>query len=223
MLVAGDLIKKCSITLKDPDFVRWTQDELLAYLNEAQKEIARNPGANTKSVLLKLVEGTKQALPDDTYILATIIRNWVDEEPREPVRITTRALLDAFEPHWHVCPKQQLVENYVYDDRTPRSFFVYPPNDGTGEVELLYSAIPPALTSITDVLELRDEFETPLMMFMLYRAYTVDSDYSAGLQLAAQFYSTYSSSLSAALSAIGASTPNAALGKGAVKGNGGSE
>lgn len=223
MLVAGDLVKKCSITLKDPEFVRWSEAELLAYLDEAQKEIARNPGANTKSVLLSLIEGTKQALPDDTYILVSIVRNWVDDEPRNPVRITTRALLDAFEPEWHVTPRQQLVENYVYDDRTPRTFFVYPPNDGTGQVELLYSGIPPRITSVEDVLELRDEFETPLMMFMLYRAYTVDSDYSAGLGLASQFYSSYTASLNTALNAVGASTPNASLGKGAAKGNGGTE
>lgn len=225
MLVAESIITKCSVTLKDPDYVRWGKEELLSYLDEAQKEIARNPGANVKEAVLELDEGTKQALPENCFLLASVIRNWDedDEIPAFPVRITTRSLLDAFEPGWHMCPKRRVVENYIYDDRTPDVFFVYPPNDGTGKVDVMYSAIPATLTDVSDQLELKDEFEPALINYVLYRAYTKDSDYSAGLQLAAQFYTAYSSGLTAALQAIGVSTPNAALAKGAVKGNGGTE
>lgn len=224
MLVAEDLINKCSVTLKDPEFVRWTKDELLSYLDEAQREIARTPGANVKTVMHSLVEGTKQAMPDDAYAMLTITRNWSEcDNPTLPVRITTRALLDSFNPFWHMDPCTAVVENYVYDDRTPREFFVYPPNDGYGTVELMYCAIPEKLTSITDSLELREEFEVPLMMYTLYRAYTKDSDYSAGLQLASSFYTSYMSSLQAVMQQKGMATPNASLVQGAVKPNGGTE
>ena len=223
MLVAGDIIEKCAITLKDPDYVRWTQDELLMYLDEGQREIARNPGAYVKTTILSLVEGTKQVMPEDSNQLMTVVRNFDGDEPREPVRITTRELLDAFEPDWHVCPKQQIVENYVYDDRNPTVFFVYPPNDGSGEVEIQYNAIPPKLTKTTDTLSLRDEFETPLRMYVLYRAYTKDSDYAPGLNLANTFFQSYVQGTTGVLQARGTNTPNTALVSGAVNGNGGTE
>ena len=223
MLVAGDLITKCAITLKDPEYVRWSQDELLMYLDEGQREIARNPGAYVKTVILTMVEGTKQAMPDDSNQLMTVVRNFDGEEPRDPVRITTRELLDSFEPNWHTSPKRQLVENYVYDDRNPTVFFVYPPNDGTGSVEIQYNAVPPKLTKVTDSLSLRDEFETPLRMYVLYRAYTKDSDYSSGLNLANTFFQSFVQGTTAVLEARGTNTPNTALVSGAVNGNGGTE
>lgn len=224
MLVAGDIIKKCSITLKDPDNVRWLQDELLGYLDEAQREISRVPGAYTKIVLHELSEGTKQQLPAEAVKLLSVLRNWNDDdEPCDPVVITTRSLLDAFDPDWHTCPRRQFVDNYIYDDRSPDVFFVYPPNDGTGRVELMYAANPEKLSSVNDVLVLHDEFETPLVMYVLYRAYNKDSDYSAGLQMATSFYTAYTSSLQSAMQSAGTTTPNAALVAGAVKPNGGTE
>lgn len=225
MLVAGDLIKKCSITLKDPEFVRWTEDELLAYLDEAHREIARvAPGSYVKTVVQDLVKGSKQALPADAFLLVSVVRNMTElDEPCEPVRITTRALLDSFEPHWHMCPQRRLAENYVYDDRTPKVYYVYPPNDGSGHVEVMYNAIPEKLTAISDVLVLRDEFETPLMMYVLYRAYNKDSDYSPGLQIASSYYQSYMTSVQQAMQAAGMKTPNTNLIKGAVKPNGGTE
>ena len=225
MLVAGDLIKKCSITLKDPEFVRWTEDELLAYLDEAHREIARvAPGSYVKTVVQDLVKGSKQALPADAFLLVSVVRNMTElDEPCEPVRITTRALLDSFEPHWHMCPHRRLAENYVYDDRTPKVYYVYPPNDGSGHVEVMYNAIPEKLTAISDVLVLRNEFETPLMMYVLYRAFCKDSDYSAGLEVASNSYQSYTVSLKQAMDAVGTKTPNTNLIKGAVKPNGGTE
>lgn len=224
MLVASDLINKCSVTLKDTEFVRWTKEELLSYLDEAQREVARTPGANVKTVIQSLEEGTQQSMPEDAYALLTIVRNWNDYgEPTLPVRITTRALLDSFNPYWHMDPCTTVVENYVYDDRHPREFFVYPPNDGFGAVEMMYTAIPAKLTSVSAKLALRDEYEVPLIMYMLYRAYTKDSDYSAGLQLASTYYTMYTSSLQAVSQQKAAATPNASLAKGAVSPNGGTE
>lgn len=225
MLVAGDIIKKCAISLKDTGFVRWTESELLAYLDEAQREVARNPGAYTKTVIQDLAEGSKQALPADTFLLVTVVRNWNDEgHPTLPVRITTRSLLDSFAPAWHIQEKQSsVVENYVYDDRTPMVYFVYPPNDGTGHVELVYNAVPEKVSKFTDVLAVRDVFEAPLVMYVLYRAYSKDSDYSAGLQLATTYFTAYTTSLQTALQSVGSSTPNASLVAGAIKPNGGTE
>lgn len=211
MLVAGRIIEECAWTLKDSSFARWSQDELLKYLSDGQKEVARQPGAYPKTILLNLVEGTKQLLPVDTFCLVQVVRNWADGAPRSPVRITSRTLLDSFEPNWHTKPHRREVESYTYDERTPGVFFVYPPNDGNGCVECVYSAIPDDLTSVKDVLVVRDEFETALLYYVLYRAYTKDSDYSAGTQLATQFYNSYTQSLAQAASMIGGSSPNVVL------------
>lgn len=209
---AKELLDRITKTLQDPDYVRWNKEELLDWISEAQIAIARTPGAYSKVSVISLKQGTRQELPADAWELLTITRN-VDEDgvPLTPVRITTRSLLDAYFPQWHMLAERPLVENYVYDDRFPRMFSVYPPNDGTGRVEAIYAGIPAPITDETTEIELDDTFVPALLSYALYRATSKDSDYAPGTQNAAAWYQSYQSELSQGMQTRGQVTPNAAL------------
>lgn len=223
---ASDILAKAVIVLKDPDYVRWPEDELLGWLSEAQVATARVPGAYSIHKVIDLKEGTRQSLPEDAWALVTILRN-VDEDgetPITPVRVVTRALLDSCIPRWHMGPRKMLAENYVYDEREPRIFYVYPPNNGYGKVEAVYQGIPPALTSVDDEIVLDDSYAPALLSYVLYRAFSKESDYSPGIGNASSYFSAYNNELSAALQARGMTTPNDALDAGSPRNsNGGTE
>lgn len=224
MTIALDIMERAAKTLQDPEYVRWTKPEMLEWLSEAQVAIARTPGAYSKVKIIPLVEGTKQSIPEDGWSLLTVTRNFdLEDVPLTPVRLVTRSLLDAVVPTWHLERPEQLVENYIYDDRFPKQFFVYPPNDGSGQVEVIYMGIPVPLTDEKQKLELDDTFVPALVSYVLFRAFSKESDYSSGAQSAAQYFQAYSSELVAAMQARGQTTPNASLMPGPVGSNGGTE
>lgn len=224
MTQAKDILTSAARVLQDPEFVRWTKPEMLVWLSEAQIAVVRVPGTYTKTEVVRLKTGDRQQLPPRAWQLVSVSHN-VDEDgtPLGVVRLTTRSLLDSYEPDWHSMTPRQLVENYVCDDRSPREFWVYPPNDGEGRVEISYMAIPEKITSETDEIELDETFDPALLSYVLYRAFSKDSDYAAGLQMATSYFQAYSQELTNALQARGAATPNAALIPGVANANGGTE
>jgi hypothetical protein len=140
---AKDVIDRATYLLKDDDNVRWERAEMLRYVNEAERAIVRlQPAANYVKAVVKLSEGTDQHIPEDGLSLLTVIRN-VDDEGfgGDPVRLATRSIFDSM-MSWHSAKEKTVVENYIYDDRTSTEFFVYPPNDGYGAVELMYAKLP---------------------------------------------------------------------------------
>lgn len=220
-----ELLGRVTRTLQDPDYVRWNKEELIAWASEAQVAIARTPGAYSKRAVVRMKEGTVQHLPDDAWELLSVTRN-VDEDgvPLTPVRLTTRSLLDAYFPQWHMISERPLVENYVYDDRFPKEFSVYPPNDGSGSVELVYAAIPAELSSEDDELVLDDSYVPALVSYVLYRATSKESDYAPGAQNAAAWYQSYTGEIQQSVQGRGQVTPSSSLMPGqTVNANGGTE
>jgi hypothetical protein len=91
------------------------------------------------------------------------------------------------------------VESYSYDPRNPLQFYVYPPNLGTGFVELSYSAVPAAVATAGDNITINDLYAYCLVDYMLYRAFSMDAEHAANAARAVAHYQAF-------LSALGAST-----------------
>ena len=82
--------------------------------------------------------GTRQSLPPDGVQLLDVVRNL----PGRAVRIVMREILDAQLPDWHSDAATTVVKHFCYSEQNLKTFYVYPPNTGTGTVELVYSAAP---------------------------------------------------------------------------------
>jgi len=162
--------------VQDPNNVRWPVAELLRWLNDGQRTIVIHvPSAYVQSSDVSLVEGSKQTLPNDGLLLLDIPKNTIGD--KRAIRLIKRELLDAELPEWHNEDTTSEVLHYMYDHRNPKEFYIYPPNDGDGEVQIIYSAVPPTLTG-TDAIGIDDIYIGALLDYILYRIYLKDSDYS---------------------------------------------
>jgi hypothetical protein len=93
----------------------------------------------------------------------------------------------------------------MYDARDPKVFYVYPPAASTGaSVELVYSAYPTDITepadgavysAVSGNISLPDIYGNVLADYILYRAYTKDSEYAGNAQRAQAHYAAFQAAL----------------------------
>lgn len=193
---------------------RWTDSELLKWLSDGQRSVvAFAPSASSTDAVLQLASGTKQSIPSDGHMLLTIVRNTdvTGTTGGRVCRIVTRELLDAQNPDWHNSSNSTTVQNYIFDPMEPKKFYVYPPNDGTGYVECVYSVMPSDLTSVSDVLDVQDIYQTALVDYVLFRAHQKDSDFAAGQAVAQNYLQLFLSYMGQGEASQVASNPNLQL------------
>lgn len=213
-ILASAIIAKASTQLIDPTNTRWTVSEMLGWLSDGQRAIcALKPNSNNKVAVIPMVSGTKQTIPSDGWFLLGVYRNMgtTGTTPGAVVRISSRELMDAFNPNWHFDPAATAVEDYVFDLQDQTVFYVYPPSDGTGYIEINYAAIPVELASSSTPIQLADIFEPLLLDYVLYRANAKDAGYAPGLQLSSAYYQSFMAAVTGKDTAELQSNPNLGL------------
>lgn len=182
-IVAQTLIDKAQIVIQDTTAVRWTETELLGWLNDGQREIVlHRPDAYTKSISHTLtVSETKQTIPTDGIRVIDVVRNLGGN--KSAIRNIKREILNDQIPDWHSASPSATVQHFTYDDRDPTRFYVYPvqPASNPGSVELVYSCAP-ADVAIGAAIAIPDTFANALIDYMLYRAYQKDVEYAGNEQ-----------------------------------------
>lgn len=150
----------------DPQFGRWPEDELLAWLQEAEGVLFKFlPSAGSRLDGFKLEPGTRQSialiqpgrLKPGTGITPTMpvlgdtllgaVRNLGEDglTPGRAIRTIDRDAIDGVDPMWHT-RTGPFVTGLVYDPSTPRDFYVTPgvPAGASRWIEIAYTAQPPA-------------------------------------------------------------------------------
>jgi len=179
----------------DDTGIRWTDTELVSYINDAQREVVLyKPDAVTRNENLSLVSGTKQTLPPTSIRLLSVVRNNTTTSKRS-VRPVPRETLDRFKPDWHSEPQTEEVQHFTFDDTDQKHFYVYPPNNGDGEIEIQYTKHPDVV-SPSDNLEVADAYGNAILDYTLYRAFAKDGDVPAESQRSATHYQSFLASLS---------------------------
>jgi len=190
-----DVLTRARLQLMDDTGIRWTDDELVAYVNDAQREIVLyKPDAVTRNENLALVLGTKQSLPAESIRLLTVVRNNSSTNKRS-IRPVPRETLDRFKPDWHGETAVAEVQHFIFDDTDQKHFYVYPPNNGDGEVEILYTKHPDTVTA-SDNLEVADGYANTILDYVLYRAFSKDADIPSSSQRANVYYQGFMNSIS---------------------------
>lgn len=215
-VAASAILTRARDVLIDTGATRWTDPELLRWLNDGQRTIVMAvPSANSKRQTLSLAAGTRQAVPATSYMLLGCDRNNGAADgsaPGRAVRQVDRAMLDTFNPDWHSATKQAVVQCYVYDPATPLVYHVSPPNDGTGFLDVVTSELPTEITATNQNISVDDIYQTPLVDYVLYRAFLKDSDY-ATVQTVYQAKSLAQGYLEAFSLAVGLTNPNKGSGQ----------
>jgi hypothetical protein len=201
---AQSIIRRAVETMQDNTSVRWPVAELVRYLNDGQREVVLyRPDSMVTNATVALVAGAKQAVPTNGSKLIDVIRNTAGT--KRSVRMTVRNILDTQSPNWYNLAGVTEILHYMYDARDPKVFYVYPPAASTGaSVEIVYSAYPTDITepadgalytAVTGNISLPDIYGNVLADYILYRAYTKDSEYAGNAQRAQAHYAAFQAAL----------------------------
>lgn len=183
LVTSNEILTQVNDLLNDEDFFRWTKPELLRYFNAAQKAILlRRPDAYTIDVDdFTCISGTKQKLPDDSHRLIDVPRNFVSGRaitgPHE------RSLLDDSYPTWFAGNDAESAELFIYDERNPKTFYIYPGVVAGTKLTIVISKVPPITTleqnNDDQVIALDDIYENAIIEWILYRCYSKDAEYAS--------------------------------------------
>lgn len=165
--------------LNDVEKVTWTEAILLSALNQAIALLVLvRPDATAKFAQFSCVAGSRQNLPSDAIRLLKVVRN----TNGRAVRLVNQHDLDAINPDWHSMAQAAIIREYMFDDRTPKWFYVYPPAQNGVTLEIEYSAAPNEITDINTVINIDLVFQQPLQEFMLYKLLSGDGGQGQGMQ-----------------------------------------
>lgn len=212
---AQSIIRRAVETLQDPTSVRWPISELVRYLNDGQREVVLyRPDSMVTSTTRTLTTGTRQTLPNGSKLIE-VVRN--TGGTKRAVRMVNREILDAQTPGWHNLTGATDILHYMYDPRDPTVFYVYPPAATGASVEIVYAAYPTDIvepadgslyTAVSGNISLPDIYGNVIQDYILYRAYTKDSEYAGNAQRAQAHYAAFANALGIEIKATVAVAPN---------------
>jgi hypothetical protein len=214
---AGAVMSRARTILQDGGAVRWPLAELANWLSDGMREIVnRKPSEGAQSVVLTMAQGTKQTLPDTYLSLIRAVRNVTGVTPNFigglAVTPIVREILDTQSPNWHdpaLVVQRLQVRHIIADPLDQRTFYVYPGNLGTGKLECIVSVIPLPVTitggddpediasynSLT--LAMNQIYQTALLDFVLYRAFSKDMQFAGALDRATAHFNQFNAAIMA--------------------------
>ena len=207
------IIDKAKLILQEttPNGIRWTNEELLGWLNEAyQKIIGFKPNANGINEELVCVAGSKQSLPANGVVLLDVVRNLAGT--MGVVTPADRSTLDATRRGWHQETQVDAVDHFMFDDQDPKNFYVYPPATVSAKLEIIYAAVPAphpdSVLADTTTISLDDRYAPVLTDFILSRAYAKDADFASNSALSTKYENSALTALGIKVKSEAASSPN---------------
>jgi hypothetical protein len=166
--------------LTNDDGTKWPDTELVRWINDGCLFLAIvRPDSCATRGPLALAAGFKQTLPAGALRLLDVLHNTTGYRA---VRFVERQTLDAANPSWRAAKSSATILNYVYDNRDPLHFDVYPPAAAGASVEARYVSKPVAITTAqlgTVDLTPDDTYQDVLVNYVAFRCYSKDSAFGA--------------------------------------------
>ena len=175
-----DVINQAAYMLTDPGAVRWTKPTLLKWFNEAQRAVVlRRPDSLAINETFSCVDGAKQVLPAIGIRLIDVVR----VVGGSAITNVDRTLIDSHIRDWYSLTPSAALEHYIYDERDPKTFYVYPPATAGTDIEIIYSKSPDEVVianfdTDTQVISVDDVFANALQEYILYKAWTKDAEHA---------------------------------------------
>ncbi len=205
-----DIVKRVEDVLQDSN-VRWPRLELQNWLNEAYLQIVLlRPDATAKTGTFTCVSGTRQVLTTGfpTAIrLLDVVRNLAATSAKKVIRLVDRSVLDDQRPSWHAETATVDIQHFTFDPRQPKEFFVYPPATTAAQIEVIYTDAPGAHTltaaqldptgGSAETIKLDDIYLSALIDWILYRAFSKDSEFAANAARANAHYQAFTAGVGA--------------------------
>ncbi|GEK46552.1 hypothetical protein HPA02_08350 [Bisbaumannia pacifica] len=195
----GDIISRAKRILQERgQGVRWTDSELIGWLNEAYVAVAvQRPDAHARVGMIDLQAGARQTLPADGLRLMEVLSG----ESGRAIRETSRRTLATMRPNWQAEEADSEFEFYLHDDLHPAVFWVYPPALAGARVEASYVATPAqhntaSLSAVeASAISVSDRYATALLDFVLYRAFAKDAEAQANQARSQGHYQAFAAAM----------------------------
>jgi hypothetical protein len=198
-VLASTIIDKAAKQLLDLNNIKWTRSELLGWLNMAQQELILNvPEASATTALVTTVNGARQSIPSDGWMLLSANRNMgtTGTTPGRAIQETRRELLVRSNPAWTMDTATDVATIYIYTPLDKTVFWVYPPSIAGNKIEVTYSQEPVVITIESAAITVDDIYEPILLNYILYKTLMKDPEYAPGVELAKGYLSSFTSLMS---------------------------
>lgn len=183
MTTIKEVIGRCNLQLNDVLKLRFEDGVLVDYYNDALRAmITVRADAGASVEVLECVPGSEQSLPEGAVRLIDITRvaggRAITPVPKE--------VLDNYDPDWHL--RTGTPQRYCYDEQTPKVFWLCPAPLVAMSVEAKVSRIPAAATleTLDQPIPVDELYVNSIIAWILFRAFSQDSEGGANLQIAAQ-------------------------------------
>ena len=189
--------------MDERDLIRWKSPQTVAqaplplqvlaeqgWLVDGEREVVlHKPEAYTKNQTMQLSPGTRQEVPPGGMVFIRLVRNMGADgnTPGRAITAIDMETMDTQTPYWHTEVPHREIEHYMADERDPQRFYVTPPQPSPAEyAEIIFSSAPPDVAPMTPAewetttatISLPDIYMNPLLDYVLYRAYSKNSDSS---------------------------------------------
>lgn len=202
-MLASRIIGLVRILINDPDSVRWSDAELLGWLNDGQLQIvAVRPDAKAAKLDYVVTAGVEQTLPTGYTKLLDVIQN----VGGRAVTLIQRQAMNDFDPDWYSADGDA-TKHFMYDAQAPKSFEVYPPAVAGNKLRILAAAIPTDCATTASPIDIDDIYQGPLVDWVCYRAWIKNTDSPADGAKAANAISTFMQALTGKTQSDGATQP----------------
>ena len=218
-----DLLAKAQTILQDATGVRWSLLELQGWLNDSYREtLILRPDSNTLVGEFTCAVGPRQVLTTtfaNAERLVAVHRNTAATSRKGAVTLASKSSVDSALRSWYSQLGSADIELYMFDARTPKEFFVYPPASVAARLEVSYTQVPSphtltaeqlANTSTAEVIRIADTFANALQDYVLYRAFSKDAEATANASRAVAHYQAFQNSLGVGGQTNAASQPGVA-------------
>lgn len=170
--------------LNDIEKITWSDSLLISALNQALSMLSLvRPDATAKVYEFVCEKGTRQDLPADGLRLLKVVRNLKEDGSMgRAVRLVNISDLDSIAPDWHSQPTTDTAKEYMFDERSPKWFYVYPPVNAGVKLDIEYSAQPEQIVSLDSMLPVDTVYMQPLQEFLLYKLLSGEGGQGQGMQ-----------------------------------------
>lgn len=195
---AAEIRTRSGILLQDVAGVRWTQEEVNHWVEEAQSIIIQN-APNSASINHNLTVqslSSKVSIPSGGYQLLDVISDLGEDGlSGDSVSVTTREHMDSSDRRWRTRTGTRIT-HYVYNpDLDRKNFYVYPKPESSTVLEILYTPTPPSIVNSSTDLILDHGWIPYVVDYVCFRCLSKDADYGTIPALAITYLQKFSSAI----------------------------
>ncbi|WJT09283.1 DUF6682 family protein [Vibrio harveyi] len=190
---AKTLIDQAARLVVDAPMIRWSKAFWIDAYNAAVKAVlAVRPDALVKTELVTCVAGTTQTIPANARYLIDVTRNDGGAAISGPISLK---MFNDYRPDWRNGSTATAASGWLYDERNKDTFYLYPGVVSGTKVECVFAW---ESTDITEAdytasveAELNPMYDNAIIEWLVYRAFSEDSEITANAARAQTAINTF--------------------------------